>query len=80
MLTGYIIKAQGYEPGRQVFPTLKEAKKAVRMLVKSDVRDCRRHFGTAVTQMWDNGMWEVRPLKERNGPLWSRYSIHAVGR
>ncbi len=73
----YIIKSQGYDPSRP-FLTKKEAVTLIKKAVKVDKRDCRRRFGTAVTQCWDNDMWEVRPLQDRQGPLWSRYTLHEI--
>ena len=69
------IKAQGHDVGPS-FDTKTQAIKQIRAFVKEDARDCRRKFGTAIVEKWKNDMWEVRPLKDRRGPLWSRYTIH----
>ncbi len=72
-----VVKAQGYDAGPRI-ATRAEAIKTVRTLVKGDVCDCRRKFGTAIVEVWKNTVWEVKPLRGSQGPLWSRYSIHEV--
>jgi hypothetical protein len=71
-----VVKAQGYEPSGRMKRT--EAVAQIRKAVKQDAKDCRRKFGTAIVEVYKNTVWEVRPIKDKHGPLWSRYSIHEV--
>ena len=71
-----VIKAQQCEPSGRMSRT--EAVAEIRKVVKQDAKDCRRKFGTAIVEVSKNTVWEVRPLKSKQGPLWSRYSIHEV--
>lgn len=76
---GYRMQAQGYGPG-PYFNTKAEAIKAIRKFVAEDVKACRRQFGAAFVENWDNKVWEVRPVRYR-GPgyiMWSRYSLHDI--
>lgn len=73
---GYIIKAQGYEPG-PAFATKGEAIRAVQSFVREDIRFCRRKFGSAFVDRRGTNFWEVRPLRYSvsGAPIWSRYTI-----
>jgi hypothetical protein len=71
------IKAQGYDVSGETFSSTKKASAEIKKAVAIDLVDCRRKFGTAVVRVWNNVMWEVRPVKDEQGPLWSRYTIHS---
>jgi hypothetical protein len=73
----YTTHAQGHYGGPS-FDTKAKAIKQIRSWVKQDARDCRRKFGTAIVENWKNTVWEVKPMRGSQGPMWSRYSIHAV--
>jgi|HubBroStandDraft_4_1064222.scaffolds.fasta_scaffold418257_2 hypothetical protein len=74
-VNGYIIKAQGYDPGPP-FQFKKDAVASIRKACVEDLAACRRKFGTAVLKRFKDTVWTVQALMDDHGPMWSRYSIH----
>lgn len=69
------IHSQGFTDHPR-FDTIKETVQAVRKQVKIDVADCRRKFGSAVVNVFNNRVWTVQVDKNDHSPMWSRHSIH----
>jgi hypothetical protein len=53
----------------------------VTLFVAQDRKDCRKKFGDCWVEVWPQDrptLWEVRAGRDKNMPMWSRYTIHEV--